>query len=166
MQSGTSVIQILRMSSMLVPLRSHVPTLRRAFDSKWSRASSAFDKTAAAEKSADYYNQDTHPLPPLDIGIDALVQHPRTKLRDRSGVIMAKNRSWSHQVKLPSGRVLWRNRRFLRPPPGGPLPSIPTVPPSAGCNLTPPVLPSPRRCGRNRRQPARFRLLNYKFSPT
>ena len=54
-------------------------------------------------------------LSSLSLGTHVDVQDPRTKLWDRRGVIVAIGRHRDYYVRMRSGRVYWRNRRFLRP---------------------------------------------------
>jgi hypothetical protein len=44
-----------------------------------------------------------------------LIQHHVTKRWNKTGEIIKAGKNCDYHVKLPSGRVYWRNRRFLRP---------------------------------------------------
>ena len=66
------------------------------------------------------YNTQSRSLRPLHIGAEVRVQHPTTKKWDRVGVIIGIGQNRDYHVKLPSGRVYWRNRRFLRSSYGAP----------------------------------------------
>ena len=66
------------------------------------------------------YNPQSRSLQPLHIGAEVRVQHPTTKKWDRVGVIIGIGQHRDYHVKLPSGRVYWRNRRFLRSSCGAP----------------------------------------------
>ena len=66
------------------------------------------------------YNTQSRSLQPLHIGAEVRVQHPTTKKWDRVGVIIGIGQNRDYHVKLPSGRVYWRNRRFLRSSYGAP----------------------------------------------
>ena len=56
-------------------------------------------------------------LPPLEVGTEVRLQHPLSKLWSGVGVVMRKLKSGrSYEVKT-GDRVLWRNRRFLKPLP-------------------------------------------------
>ena len=55
------------------------------------------------------------PLPDFPESTPVLLQDPTTRRWDRTGVVVEVSRYRTYRVKLPSGRVLWRNRRFLRP---------------------------------------------------
>ena len=43
------------------------------------------------------------------------IQDATSRRWDRSGVIVGVGRRQTYLIKLPSGRIRWRNRRFLRP---------------------------------------------------
>ena len=99
------------------PVRSKVPVHHRAFDKKWLVSLDEHDaKTKElAEKAAQRYDKTACPLPELKIGIEVAVQDMITKLWDRTGIIMSKGSNRKYRIKFPSGRCLWRNRRFLKP---------------------------------------------------
>ena len=60
------------------------------------------------------YNDSAHTLAPLKVGSNVRLQDPVSKRWDKVGVIVGIGYKRDYHVKLPSGRVLWRNRRFLR----------------------------------------------------
>ena len=55
-----------------------------------------------------------HPLTPLKVGTDVRLQDPVSKRWDKVGIVVGVGHKRDYHIKLPSGRVLWRNRRFLR----------------------------------------------------
>ncbi|KAK8376342.1 hypothetical protein O3P69_009766 [Scylla paramamosain] len=61
------------------------------------------------------------------------VQDPTTKRWDKVGTVMGIGKSRDYLVKMPSGRIWWRNRRFLRPSmsPSKDLPPTDATPPGA-----------------------------------
>ncbi|XP_045105166.1 uncharacterized protein LOC123500537 [Portunus trituberculatus] len=63
------------------------------------------------------YDAHARPLPPLQRGDVVRIQDPTTQRWDKVGTIMGVGRSRDYLLKMPSGRVWWRNRRFLRPAP-------------------------------------------------
>ena len=69
-------------------------------------------ETTEAMKRA--YNQHARPLPDLTVGTMVAVQDPGTKYWDIYGVITDIGHHRRYFVKTQSGRVLVRNRRFLR----------------------------------------------------
>ena len=99
------------------PLRTLVPAHRRVFEPSWNQAAASLDREVAAQKAASEYDRSAHPLQPLADGCQVLVQNPRTKKWDQFGTTIRIGRTRSYHVRLPSGRVLWRNRRYRRPVP-------------------------------------------------
>ncbi len=99
------------------PLRSRVPAHHRAFDSKWLVTSEEHDKKMALKdlQVLKHYNKSARNMKELKPGMRAAVQDPTTKLWDKAGLIMSKGSNRNYRVKFPSGRCLWRNRRFLKP---------------------------------------------------
>ncbi|KAF0298588.1 uncharacterized protein FJT64_004040 [Amphibalanus amphitrite] len=97
------------------------------------------------------YNKSTRRLSPLKIGSRVDLQDPATGRWNRIGVIVGVGQRRTYLVKTASGRVLWRNRRYLRPyrplltEPTPPVaPSAPR-PPAAGAPQPPPPPPLPER---------------------
>ena len=87
-------------------------------------------------------------LPELCIGQRVAVQDKTSKKWTDLGKVIAADRKRSYSVKLDSGAVLWRNRKFLKP-----------IPSSDAPKPTPakPQLPSgPRRSTRQSKAPQRF----------
>ena len=98
------------------PLQSSVPAHRRAFAVEWQTADEKYDRSRAhtTEHVRDHYNSTAKPLPVVRIGTTVDVQDSRTGQWDRTGIVVGVGDHRDYLVKLPSGRVLWRNRRFLR----------------------------------------------------
>ena len=110
----------------------------------------------------------------LSLGAHVDIQHPRTKLWSAHGSIVAIGQHRDYLVKLPSGRIYWRNRRFLRPrvsPTPPPAAAVPTVyAPDAAQGQTPvasiapgvhaPAQPAPRRSHRHRQQNVPFNVIS------
>ncbi|XP_043241537.1 uncharacterized protein LOC122391560 isoform X1 [Amphibalanus amphitrite] len=116
------------------PLQSSVPAHRRAFAVEWQTAAEKYDRSRAhaTEYVRDHYNSTAKPLPAVRIGTTVDVQDSRTGQWDRTGIVVGVGDHRDYLVKLPSGRVLWRNRRFLRP-------HRPLLP----CSFRPCSVPSP-----------------------
>ena len=117
-------------------LRSSVPAHRKSFAPEWQADGNLRDERAALEheKVRTHYNKRARKLLPLGIGTTVRVQNHSTKLWDRVGIIVAVGRFRDYRIKFPSGSVLWRNRRFLRPASGGdpePSSSAETAPSSS-----------------------------------
>ena len=109
-------------------LRSCVPAHSRSFLPEWQEKAEDCDRRAAAsdEAARDAYDLHARPLPTLRVGQRVRIQDATTQRWDKVGVIMGTGRTRNYTVRLPSGRVWWRNRRFLRP-----VPSPPDVPDEA-----------------------------------
>ena len=66
-------------------------------------------------KAKTQHDEHARPFSILAPGAVVRVQHPRTKRWDTiAEVIEQKPSGRSYAVKTESGRVYWRNRRFLR----------------------------------------------------
>ena len=93
------------------------------------------------------------------IADEVRVQDPLSKRWDRIGVVVGIGRHRDYHIKMPNGRVYWRNRRFLRllhPCNSGDLGSPP--PAAAGVGDDPETAPpTQRRSDRARRPPNRYR---------
>ena len=97
-------------------LRSTVPTHHRGFASRWQRAADDCDRRSELnDKVKQRYDLTAREHPRLRVRQRVLIQNPRTKLWDRTGEVTAVGRHRDYVVKMPSGRIYWRNRRFLRP---------------------------------------------------
>lgn len=98
------------------PVRDTLPTHRRAFASEWQVAADVLDKRAAEkrEKIESYYNRTAHQLPSLRVRDRVAVQDSQTKRWDRYGVVVEVMRNNDFLIRLTSGRILRRNRKFLR----------------------------------------------------
>ncbi|TRY77371.1 hypothetical protein TCAL_13405, partial [Tigriopus californicus] len=99
------------------PLESFVFAYRRTFAPGWLHLAEKLDKKGVdlQETSEKYYNRGSRHLRPLRIGDYVDVQDFRTKLLNMSGQVMAVGTRRDYYIRTPSGRVYWRNRRFLRP---------------------------------------------------
>ncbi len=61
------------------------------------------------------YNKNAVYLAPIRMGLRVDIQNPVTKRWDKVGVVVAVGKRRDFCVKTVSGRIYWRNRRFLRP---------------------------------------------------
>ena len=98
------------------PLRSIVPAKLKYFKEDWQNKLDKWDAAfsnihVAAETE---YNKRKKLLNPLKIGQHVRFQDHTTKKWLRSGLITSIGRNRDYRIKLPSGRVCWRNRRFIR----------------------------------------------------
>ena len=98
------------------PIRSCVPAHRSAFAAKWQQEAAECDsKTAKLQTQTEQrYNMSSRDLKPLKIGTCVRLQNPASRRWDRIGHIVGIGYNRDYLIKLPSGGVLWRNRRFIR----------------------------------------------------
>ncbi|XP_068213280.1 uncharacterized protein [Palaemon carinicauda] len=116
------------------PLRSCIPAHPKASSKEWQVKTEDCDRHAADryEQVKTQYDQHAHSLPKLSVGQQVRIQDPTSHRWDKVGIVMGHGKSRDYQIRLPSGRVWWRNRRFLRPVP--PTISDPFLPvPVAPC---------------------------------
>ncbi|PAA50313.1 hypothetical protein BOX15_Mlig015377g3 [Macrostomum lignano] len=97
-------------------VRDTLPIHRRAFAKEWQAAADEVDNRAAEkrERMEVYYNRAAHQLPALRVRDRVAVQDAQTKRWDKYGVVVELMKNNDFLVKLTSGRVLRRNRKFLR----------------------------------------------------
>lgn len=96
-------------------LRSCVPAYPQSFSQEWQARTEDCDRRAAAH-AVDVktrYNKHTHPLSRLSVGQQVCLQDPTSHHWDKVSVTMGTGSSRDYEVRLPSGRVWWRNLRFL-----------------------------------------------------
>ena len=117
-------------------IQDTLPTHRLAFQPSQLEHSS---ELAADNNNQQYHNQKAHPLPEINIGTNVAIQNPSTKQWDTYGIIMQIGPYRQYHVKLTNGRVLIRNRRFIRRH----IPVTPLAPSEPPCS-PPSPLPSPQ----------------------
>ena len=105
-----------------------------------------------------YYNQRAHPLPDIQVGTTVAVQNGVNKRWDIYGIVSKIGPFRQYHIQLSNGRVLLRNRRFIRrrvtpTPVTRPLPSPPVNQRSPPKHIPPQEL---RRSSRVRRPPVRY----------
>ena len=137
-------------------LRSILPTHHTSFAPEWSAASDRLDQRVADRRDTtiQLHNRSSKPLGPLNIGSSVRVQDPHSKLWDKVATVISIDQHRTYRVRLPSGRVLWRNRRYPRQIPPASRSPEPTQPPSADQTQD----PAPRRSTRTRHLPQRLTL--------
>ncbi|CAA9994686.1 unnamed protein product, partial [Nesidiocoris tenuis] len=96
------------------PLRSLVPAHRRSFSRNWLDAANQIDRDHQRNLVAEQFNKNAKNLNPLDVGTNVRIQNPSTKKWDMTGIIVDRGEYRKYTIKCPSGRVLIRNRRFLK----------------------------------------------------
>ena len=98
------------------PIQDTLPAHRRTFSSEWQRSMEDTKKMASNNrgKAKVSYNYHAHELPKIHIGSNVAIQNGETKRWDIYGIVTDIGRHRRYYIKTPSGRVLVRNRRFLR----------------------------------------------------
>ena len=98
------------------PLRSLLSGHQRSYAAEWQESMEQCDRKAAELKLKATVRYDAHAraLLPLRVGMNVRIQDPVTKLWDQVGTIIGIGRHRDYRVKRPSGRILWRNRRYLQ----------------------------------------------------
>ena len=98
------------------PIQDTLPAHRRAFEPEWQQREKEAEQQAARTKETTLrsYNQHAHSLPDITIGSHVAIHNQDTKLWDRYGVVVDVGKHRQYFIKTTNGRVLVRNRRFLR----------------------------------------------------
>lgn len=98
------------------PLRSLVPAHFKSFSSEWQNAADLCDRKSAQYKknTCNLYNKSAKDLKPIPVGSTVRIQNPISKLWDTIGTVVDVGETRNYTVKMPSGRLFVRNRRFLR----------------------------------------------------
>jgi hypothetical protein len=129
-----------------------LPAHRTPFLPEWQRATAEVEQQATntQEIVEVTYNQHARPLPMITVGSNMAVQNHNTKQWDIYGIVTEIGPHRRYLVKTQIGRVLARNRRFIRR-------RVPLAPTSA-----PTILPSetspraPRKSSRTHSKPNRL----------
>ena len=102
-------------------LRSQIPSHTTNFTTNPSNNSR--DRASSQRKSnkAAKLRHDVHArtLPLIPVGTRVRVQHPLTKLWDATGTIISSNNKRDYRIMMSSGRIYWRNRKYVRPTTSG-----------------------------------------------
>ena len=111
-QAGLSPAQIVFGHS----LRSLVPAHQKSFDVKWHKTQEQYNQKVFQDKKKieEVYNQSATQLSTLVIGNEVRIQNIKFKLWDTFGIVVGVGRHRDYLIKLPNGKILWRNRRYLR----------------------------------------------------
>ncbi len=98
------------------PLRSRVPAHHSSFDPKWLVSLEEHDKRTAEDlcKRKELYDRSAKPLTPLNLGTSVIIQNAVTKKWDKTGKVVTVGPNRNYRIRQPSGRCVWRNRKFLR----------------------------------------------------
>ena len=131
------------------PIQDTLPAHHRAFAPQWQKAP-VEDDLHNDLKTEEYYNQHAHTLPEITTGTNVAIQNPTTKCWDIYGKVTEVGPYRRYHIKTSSGRVLVRNRRYIRR-------RVPVVPPTVQNTPRPPdnhIVP--RRSTYQHRQPIRY----------
>ena len=104
----------------------------------------------------------SRPPPSLKIGSHVSIQNHNRGLWDRSGVIVAIGRFRTYLIRFDSGRLLWRNRLYLR---GLKIGKSVTNQPVNSHFLTPSFLESIPCFGFTRHSRAMLQVSSHNFAP-
>ena len=109
------------------PLSSFILTHRRDFDGAWTTRSDSAG-TVHGEQLPPSPRTSGRILPNPSLGTHVDIHDPTSQLWTRRGVIVGigthRDYKYDNRGLLPSGRISWRNRRYLRPRiPAIPIPS-------------------------------------------
>ena len=98
------------------PLHSFLPAHRSTFVKKWRDDIAVRDKVSKKiqEKARVHYDAHAHPMRTIPVGTTVRVKDPKTRPWDKRGIVMSIGKRHDYRVKLPSGRILWRNWRYVR----------------------------------------------------
>ena len=135
------------------PVQDTLPAHPRAFAPEWQCSAEEADKKTLLYQE-QYYNQHARALPEIQVGTNVALQNPTTKLWDIYGIVVGIGPHRRYYVKTTSGRVLTRNRRFLRRRvPMTPVESTPSgLANPRPANTPQDLLIPPRRSHRRRRR--------------
>ena len=97
------------------PIRSCGPAHHSTFAAEWQQQAEECDSKAARllQGAQQHYNASAHALTTLKIGALVRLQDPVSRRWDKCGTIVGVGYHRDYLIKTPSGRVMWRNRRFL-----------------------------------------------------
>ena len=98
------------------PTRDTLPAHRRAFSDEWQRQADEVEAKAELMrgKVTERYNARARLLPSLCVGQLVVMQDNRSKKWDKCGTVVEVGENRDYLMKLSSGRIFRRNRRFLR----------------------------------------------------
>ena len=98
------------------PIQDTLPAHRRSFAPEWQKSTEEAEQQAieTREDAKASYDEHTHPLPDIHIGSKVALQNQQTRLWDIYGTVVTIGPHRRYHVKTNGGRILVRNRRFLR----------------------------------------------------
>ena len=136
------------------PVQDILPAHHRSFLPKWQRPiSTAYQQRQdTLQSSAAYYDSHAHPLSDIKIGSHVAIQNSQTKAWDICGVVTEVSPEGRYYVKTQGGRVLVRNRHFLRRRTPTSIPNH-----TSGCSQPhTPQPPPPQRSSRDKKPTRRL----------
>ncbi len=159
-------------------LRSIIPAHWSSFAPQWNNVTQARHRQVEIDAAVkNKYDESARGLPPLHVGTKVRIQDHATKLWSHNGEIVrvgAKSgRPRSYLMRFANGRLLWRNRRHIKPmravssgeekgnsvAVSSKTTNKPMDPSLQPCSTTRPVESAarrPRRSEESKRTPARF----------
>ena len=107
------------------PARDSLPVHKRAFAPEWQRHVHEADIAIQQQKVERHYNASAHELPELQPGTPVAIQNHQSKRWNIYGTVIEVGNNRDYMIRLLSGRVWRRNRRYIRrryppDPPGDP----------------------------------------------
>lgn len=98
------------------PIQDFLPAHHRAFAPEWQKSQELIDQDAhqGETNAKEYHDQHAKPLKDLDVGRQVAVYNPKTSMWDIYGKIVEVGAYRRYRVRTQAGRLLVRNRRFLR----------------------------------------------------
>lgn len=98
------------------PIQDTLPAHRRSFAPEWQKSIEEAEQqaTETMKDAKASYDAHTHSLPDIHIGSNVALQNQQTKLWDIYGRVVTIGPHRRYHVKTKGGRILVRNRRFLR----------------------------------------------------
>ena len=98
------------------PIQDAIPAHRRSFALQWQKSTEEAEKLEETTKEnvEESYNQHTRALLEIVVGSNVAIQNRDTNRWDVYGIVTHVGPHRRYYVKTQSGRVLVRNRRFLR----------------------------------------------------
>ena len=93
-----------------------LPAHHRSFLPEWQRpiATAEQQRQDTLHSSAAFYNRHAHTLSDINVGSHVAIQNPQTKNWDIYGIVTEISPQQRYYIRTKGGRVLVRNRRFLR----------------------------------------------------
>ena len=98
------------------PIQDSIPAHHRSFAPEWQKNTQEAEQqaTETLAQSKEFYNSHAHSLPDIQVGSKVALLNQQTKLWDIYGIVVSIGPNRRYFVKTQSGRILVRNRRFLR----------------------------------------------------